>query len=297
VDVLHSLANTGASWGPFRRVVTIHDLIHRRHPEAHFGPRALGMRVLVPLAARRSHRVIVPSRHVRDDVMEMLHIPAGTVDVVPQGVRLSVASPSLSEAELRSRHDLGSRRIVLTTSAKRSHKNLMRLLEALALIPPDRRPILVLPGYPTPHESELEARAVSLGVASDVRFLGWVTDGELEALFRAAELFVFPSLDEGFGLPLLEAMARDVPVACSGGNPFPEVAGDAALVFDPESPDAIAAAIEKLLGDRTEAERLVGLGRQRVASFTWEMTARGTLAAYGAALDSAAARTSAYQSA
>ena len=135
---------------------------------------------------------------------------------------------------MRARFDLGERRVLLSLSAKRPHKNLLALIGALARIPAEERPVLVLPGYPTAHEAELRERAASEGVADDVRFPAWVSAEELEGLWALAQAFVFPSLYEGFGLPVLEAMARGVPVACSNASSLPEVAGDAALLFDPQ---------------------------------------------------------------
>lgn len=284
VDIVHSLASTGPVWGSFTRVVTIHDLIYRIHPEAHAGFRTIGMRVLVPLAARRSHRVIVPSVNTRKDVVNMLNVPADKVDVVPNGVGTTASAQPVAEPELRARYDLEDRPIVLSMSAKRPHKNLARLIEALGLIPPARRPALVMPGYPTWHERDLRAQVVSLGLEKSVRFLEWVPRSELEGLYGAAACFVFPSLYEGFGLPVLEAMQRGVPVACSNRSSLPEVAGDAALTFDPERPAEIAAAIERLLGDAPLASRLRSAGRERAASFTWEATARATVASYERAL-------------
>lgn len=155
-----------------------------------------------------------------------------------------------------------------------------RLIRAIGLIQPDRRPLLVVPGYSTPHEDELRGVAAECGVGDDVRWLGWVEPSELEGLYSAAACFVFPSLYEGFGLPVLEAMARGVPVACSGRGSLAEVAGDAALLFDPESEPAIATAIERLLNDGAEAERLRVAGRQRAERFSWAATAAGTLASY-----------------
>ena len=140
----------------------------------------------------------------------------------------------MAEAELRERFALGDRRVLLALSAKRPHKNLAALLEACALLEP--RPILILGGYRTAYELELQERARSLGIAEDVRWPGWLDGAELEGLWRLSAGFVFPSLYEGFGLPVLEAMARGVAVACSTGSSLPEVAGDAALLFDPARP-------------------------------------------------------------
>ena len=158
----------------------------------------------------------------------------------------------------------------------------------MALIPPERRPVLVLPGYPTPYEAVLRARASELGVAGDVRFLGWTSEADVEGLFAISAAFAFPSLYEGFGLPVLEAMVRGVPVACSDRASLPEVAGDAALLFDPADPAAIAAAVDRLLSDDAEAQRLRVAGRARAATFTWERSAEATLAGYERALASAA---------
>jgi glycosyltransferase involved in cell wall biosynthesis len=177
---------------------------------------------------------------------------------------------------------------VLSLSAKRPHKNLSALIAALGAIPAERRPLLVLPGYETWHERELRERARAAGVAGDVRFLGWVSGAELEGLWAIASAFVFPSLYEGFGLPVLEAMARGVPVACSNASSLPEVAGEAALLFDPHDERAIAAAVQSLLSDAALAERLRERGHARVREFTWERTARLTLASYARALPSPA---------
>jgi glycosyltransferase involved in cell wall biosynthesis len=284
VDVLHSLASTAPARGRFRRVVTIHDLLYRVVPQAHFGVLGLGMRVLIPTAAHRSHRVIVDSQSTRADVRRFLHVPERKLDVVPLGVGTTPAGDPEPAAALRARHGLGSRRVALSVSAKRPHKNLERLLQALAAIAPERRPVLVIPGYPTPHEAVLRERAAALGVLGDVRLLSWVSGAELEGLYALAAVFVFPSLYEGFGLPVLEAMRRGVPVACSNRSSLPEVAGDAALLFDPHDPRAMTAAIERILGDEAEAARLRAAGRRQAARFTWAATARGTAASYDRAM-------------
>jgi glycosyltransferase involved in cell wall biosynthesis len=284
VDLLHSFASTAPGWGSFRRVVTIHDLIYRTLPEAHPGVRALGMRVLVPLAAHRSHRVIADSRATAEDVRTHLRIPAGRIDVVGLGVGAGRRAEPLPEAELRNLLDAGARPILLTVSAKLAHKNLVRLIGALASLPAHERPLLVLPGYSTPHEAELRAHAVSLGVSDDVRFLGWISSVELEGLYAAAAAFVFPTLAEGFGLPVLEAMARGLPVACSDIPVLREIAGDDALFFDPRSEDAIARSLTNLLGDPGLAQRLRAGGPAHAARFSWRRTATETLESYGRAL-------------
>jgi glycosyltransferase involved in cell wall biosynthesis len=288
VDLMHSLASTAPLWGPFARVSTVHDLIYARFPDAHSGLRDRGMRLLVPAAVRRSERVLADSRSTRSDLIELLGVSPERIDVAPLGPAPIRADIALPEPETRARLGLGERPVVLSLSAKRPHKNLLALIGALARIGAERRPLLVLPGYPTWHEVQLRARAAELGVGADVRLLGWVSPAELEGLWALARAFVFPSLCEGFGLPVLEAMARGVPVACSNASSLPEVAGDAALMFDPHDERAIAAAIETLLSlDERARTRTRTLGLARAQQFTWERTARATLDSYARALSPA----------
>jgi glycosyltransferase involved in cell wall biosynthesis len=280
VELVHSMASTAPMWGSFRRVVTVHDLIYARFPEAHAGLRDKGMRVLVPGGVRRSDRVLADSLSTRDDLVELLALDPARIDVVPLGLGTVRRATPLSERDVRARLRLGERTVVLSLSAKRPHKNLLALLGALARIEPTDRPLLVIPGYPTAHESELRARADALGVAGDVRFPAWVSEEELEGLWAIARAFVYPSLYEGFGLPVLEAMARGVPVACSDTSSLPEVAGGAALLFDPHDERAIGEAITRLLGDETLRTRLRELGMAQAKQFTWQRTARLTLDSY-----------------
>ena len=170
---------------------------------------------------------------------------------------------------------------MLSVLAKRPHKNAARLIEAFAQVPDG---VLVIPGYSTRYEQELEERIEELELGSRVRLLGWVDDATLDGLYRAADCFVFPSLAEGFGLPVLEAMLRGAPVACSNATSLPEVAGDAALLFDPLDVDAIAVSIRRILEDGELAERLRAAGLDRAKRFSWEETAQRTLACYRKAL-------------
>ena len=136
---------------------------------------------------------------------------------------------------------------MLCVAQKREHKNLANLIRAVAGLEDDVE--LVLVGSATPHEAELRALAVELGVADRIRFPGWLSDAQLEGLYRLATVFVLPSLEEGFGLPLLEAMRRGVPVACSNVSSLPEVVGNAAALFDPLDVDDMRAVIGGVLAD------------------------------------------------
>ena len=280
IEVLHSMGGTAPARGRFARVVTIHDLHFLTVPDAHFGLNALGMRVLIPLAARASHRIITDSEHSKRDIVEHLGRPAAKVDVTPLGPGRP-AEHATPEAELRERLDLGERPVLVSLSAKRPHKNLAGLLEALALLAPERRPVTVIPGYRTPYEATLRERAEALGVSGDIRLEDWMSPEDVEGLLGLAAGLCMPSFAEGFGLPVLEAMRRGVPVACSATTALGEVAGDAAVTFDPAQPGQIAAAIERILTDPGD---LPERGRARAAGFSWRRCAELTAVSYERAL-------------
>jgi len=189
------------------------------------------------------------------------------------------------EPELRERFDLGAAPVILTIAPPLPHKNLNRLLEALrSLVDGPGGPVLALVGHQGREGEALRARIDALGLAANVRITGWVSDEDLEGLYRLAACCAYPSLYEGFGLPVLEAMRRDVPLACSNATSLPEVAGDAAELFDPRDTAAMAAAIRRLLIDRDHAAGLVERGRRRAPEFSWERAARGTIESYERAL-------------
>jgi glycosyltransferase involved in cell wall biosynthesis len=276
-DVVHSLGSTAPLWGSFARVTTIHDLNYKLVPEAHFGLRGLGMRVLVPGAARRSQRILVDAASTKDDLRRELGTAAAKIDVVPLGVAAPTVAPT-AEAEIRARLELGDRPVVLCVGARRPHKNAAAVLAAIAGLQP--RPVLVVSGYRTPYEDELRTRAQELGVAADLRLPDLLSAADLEGLYALAACVAVPSRYEGFGLPVLEAMIRGVPVACSTRSSLPEVAGDAALMFDPDDVDALRDALSRLLTDAELTQRLREAGRERAKAFTWARTAQLTAAAY-----------------
>jgi glycosyltransferase involved in cell wall biosynthesis len=278
VEVLHSLASTGPVVAPgMAHVLTVNDLIYASHPETHPGLLRHGMGLIVPASARAADRIIAISAHTRDELVRLLDIDPAKMDVVPDGPGIEPAVPPTPEAELRARYGLGDRPLVLAVSARRPHKNLERLIDAMGRL--HTPATLVLPGYPGPHDEDLARRG-----GERVRLMGWVRDGDLEGLYKAATCLAFPSLAEGFGLPVLEAMRRGLPVACADATSLPEVAGDAALLFDPLDVDAIAGAVDRLLSDPALREELAARGRRRAETFSWRRTALGTLATYDAAL-------------
>jgi glycosyltransferase involved in cell wall biosynthesis len=275
-DLLHNVFNTAPVVSQVPQVTTIHDVVFKRYPETH-GLLAKGVEVLVPLAARRSARVLTDSEASKSDLVRYLELPAERVDVAPLGPGLPENAKGPPAEQLRERFELGDAPLVLSVLAKRLHKNAARLIEAFARVP---HAVLVMPGYSTGYERELEQQLARTGLAERVRLLGWVDDATLDGLYRAADCFVFPSLAEGFGLPVLEAMLRGTPVASSNTTSLPEVAGDAALLFDPLDVEAIAVAIRRILDDDALADRLRTAGLERAKRFSWEETARKTLESY-----------------
>lgn len=281
-DLIHSLGNTGPWWSKVPRSVTVNDLIHHRVPHPGLALKSRGTGFFVAGGARRARRVIVAAQQTRDDLMEIAGVDASRIDVVPYGIAPPTVAPT-PEPELRERLQLGDRPLVLSPSARQPHKNLARLIEAHAQLAAPR-PLLVMPGYATAQDDALRQRTDELGLRDDVRWLGWIDQADLEGLYACSELLVFPSLYEGFGLPVLEAMLRGLPVACSDRGSLAEIAGDAALIFDPERTEAIAAAVQRLHDDHDLRARLTTAGREQAARFTWQACAAGYLASFERAL-------------
>jgi glycosyltransferase involved in cell wall biosynthesis len=273
LDVVHSLANGGPPVTPgARRVVTLLDLIWLHQREAWGTPAAVKtMAALTRISTRTAHRVITISESARDDIVDSFGVDPGRIDVTPLGVRMP-ERPSVRSA-------LNSAPVVLCVAQKRPYKNLAVLIRALAALP-GQDAMLVLPGAPTDHERDLRSLASRLGVAQRVRFPEWVSDEELEGLYASATCFVLPSLIEGFGLPVLEAMARGIPVACSDRPALPEVVGNAALLFDPTDQIAVTESVHRLLTDEELRRSLAARGLERARRFTWRRTAEATLASY-----------------
>ncbi len=280
LQVLHSPANTGPVLTPgLASVVSLHDLIWlHRAEEWEAGPRAhRAMRRRVDHVVRHADRVFAVSHAAAEDIVETLGLAPERIEVTPHGVRPPAVRPVAEEA-LRAQLQLGDARVVLCIAQKRPYKNLNRLVRMLPAL--GRDVVLVLPGSPTAYEDDLRALAQDLGVVERVRFPSWVSEEQLEGLYVLSSVLVLPSLSEGFGMPVIEAMVRGVPVACSNVSALPEVVGDAALLFDPERQDEVTGAVRRLLDDRALAERLIVRGHERADSFTWRRTGEASLAGY-----------------
>lgn len=264
-------------------VLTVYDLIPILYPEAVSRRARWLFPYLLRLALRAAQRVIAISTATKEDLYRVAEVPENRIDVIPLAPDPRfVPQPGSVIARLRERLGLPSR-YALYVGSNKPHKNLARLIEAWGLVsktPEAAGWALIIAGVWDPRYPEARQRAQALGLQDRVRFLGPVDEADLPALYGGAGLFVFPSLYEGFGLPVLEAMACGAPVVCSDRASLPEVAGDAALLVDPTDAEALAGAITRLLTDEDWRQEMRRRALVRAAEFSWERTARMTLAVY-----------------
>ncbi|MEN9938069.1 MAG: hypothetical protein RLZZ387_4648 [Chloroflexota bacterium] len=275
-------APTGAA-----TVLTIHDMTTRVHPEWHVSGNAELHAAKERFAARADH-IIADSYATRDDVVRHLDVPPERVSVVYLGhdSRYRPHAPDETRAVLE-RHGLRHGGYILSLGTLEPRKNYQRLIEAYARLQPahdSSTPLVIAGGHGWQVEPILAAPERH-GVTGRVRFLGRVDDADLPALVAGSRLFVYPSLYEGFGLPVLEALASGVPVVAADSTSLPEVLGDAGLLCHPRDPGDIAARMATLLTDPALEERLRRAGPARAAAFSWRRTARDTIAAYEVACD------------
>jgi len=258
-DLFHAL-NQRVDAPARRTVTTFHDLFvitgEYSTPEfrARFAEQARQ-------AARRSDLIIAVSRFTANQVEEFLAVEPTRIRVIPHGVHVLPAAGQ----------NTARQNLVLFVGAIQRRKNVRGLVRAFERMPASWR--LALAGAADGFGAAEELQAVENSPRrSDIEVLGYVTQRELEALYRRARIFVFPSLDEGFGMPVLEAMANSVPVITSQRSALPEVAGDAALLVNPDDPEEIAAALLRLATDEALCEDLARRGRERALQFSWEST-------------------------
>jgi glycosyltransferase involved in cell wall biosynthesis len=255
-----------APGSPGRAVVTIHDLSFEREPKLMGLRDRFFFRTMVPRSVRRADRVLAVSEGTKRDLVERYGADERKIAVIPNGVDegFSPDGPSRDGAPY-----------LLFVGALQRRKDPLAAIEALSLSDSDLR--LVLVGPDKGAAAEARATAARLGLSDRVEFAGHVEKPTLAALYRGAEALVFPSRYEGFGLPVLEAMASGTPVVATSAGAIPEIAGEAAVLVEPGDPVALAGGIERALADR---ERLVPAGLDRARLFSWTEAARRTLAVY-----------------
>jgi glycosyltransferase involved in cell wall biosynthesis len=259
-----------------RLVVTVHDLAFERFPELFPRDWRWLYRAGLRAAVKRADAILVPSQRTADDLIDSTSIPSSRVYVTP--LAPSLAATALDPGEALDRFGI-TRPYILSVGTLEPRKNLVRLVRAYRQVAPDVPHQLVLAGPAGWHADELEGELSRVGPGMIVR-TGHLSGEDLDVLYRGADVFAYPSLYEGFGLPVVEAMARGVPTLTSDTSSLPEVAGDAALLVDPTDVSEIAEGLARLLTDHAFAEDLRQRGLQRAATFTWAATARATLGVY-----------------
>ncbi len=262
-------------------VLTFYDLIPLQHPQTVSRRARTLFRLTMGMALRVSAHVVSISEAARRDVLARFKLPPARVTTTPLAADSRFCpQPPEEVARVRAAYGLPAE-MVLFVGINKPHKNLVRLIEAFGgLVQQGSRATLVLAGPWDERYPQAKETAASLPGSDRVRFLGPVADADLPALYAAATVFVLPSLYEGFGLPVLEAMACGAAVACSSTSSLPEIVGEAALTFDPQDGGALAAAMGRLLADGELRGRMVQAGHVRAADFTPARTAALTLAIY-----------------
>jgi len=288
VDLYHA---TDFTLPPTRRqartILTVHDLSFVRAPEtAEAGLRAFLNRV-VPRSINRADHVLADSKATRSDIIELYGVPADKVSVLYSGVDERFA-PVTDRAVIDSmciRNGIGEGPYILSVGTVQPRKNYVRLVEAFASLDrPDLK--LVIAGGKGWLDDPLYQTIADLGLNERVHLIGFAADADLPALYSGAEVFVFPSLYEGFGLPPLEAMACGTPVVASNVSSVPEVVGDAGLPVDPASVEAIQGAIEQALDDQSLRASLRERGIKQAKLFTWRRAAEQLKSTYVILLES-----------
>lgn len=269
-------------------VATIHDISYEFFPQFFSRKEILQFRTAIRWTARRARRVITISENSKRDIIDIYEIPPDRVDVTYLGVDLTRFRPPLAGAGIEtvlSRYGI-EKPYVLAIGNLQPRKNLPRLIDAFVDLKrrrPELSHRLILAGKPAFRHSEVFSRVRKYGLDEEVIFTGYLPDDDLPVLYQGADVFAYPSLYEGFGLPVAEAMACGTPVVTSNRSAMPEVAGDAAILVDPEDTAEIAEGLLKILADPGLAATMSRRGEQQAKRFTWDSTARLTLTAFESA--------------
>jgi glycosyltransferase involved in cell wall biosynthesis len=281
--LVHGLGSLSPSLRSCPFVLTIHDLIYRHFPHSIPLGHRLFMRHILPVVARRAARVIVPSRCTAQEVVRYLGVSENRLRLVhygPGNPLGAVSDEGRIEAALK---NYGIRRpYVISVGRAYPHKNMAGLLRAMAHLQhgENREVQLVVVGDRYRAGHELDRLVEELGLRERIVFTGFVSTNELCALYSGAAVFAFPSLAEGYGLPILEAMACGTPVVASQASAVPEAVGQAGLVGDARDPEAFAALLGRVLRDAGLQAQLRARGLARVRDFSWVRCAQQTLAVY-----------------
>ena len=283
IDLLHNMAFVGPLAGGCPFVVTVHDLSFLFFPRSFRSLRRSYLQVFARMSVRRARRVIAVSESTKRDLVEIYDISPAKIDVVYNGVDARFQPlPADQVAAFRQQQGLPDR-FILFVGTLEPRKNIVSLIDAYARLPKERPPLVLVGGKGWFYD-EIFGRVEALGLTGEVRFAGFVPAEDLPLWYNAADLFVYPSLYEGFGLPPLEAMACGTAVITSTASSLPEVVGQAGRLADPTDTEALAAAMAQVLGSRQLQQEMETAGLAQAAGFSWEETARKTVDSYRRAL-------------
>ncbi|MEM7736735.1 MAG: glycosyltransferase family 1 protein [Deinococcota bacterium] len=260
----------------YKRVVTIHDAISLVTPEVQPLATRLIFQTLIPASGKTADGIITVSQAAADDLIKYAKLPADKITVTPNGVDAAMPLSDAEVANALAKLDI-TQPYILYVGNLAPRKNLARVIDAFDKVHAQHDVRLVIVGAKNWRADETFAKAGNL---DSVIFPGYVDEPSLHALYYGAKMLAFPSLYEGFGLPALEAMVHGTPVIASTASSLPEIVGDAGILVDPLSVDAIADAMQHLLTDDAKARQLIELGYERAKMFSWEETARRTLELY-----------------
>ncbi|MEA3459311.1 MAG: glycosyltransferase family 1 protein [Chloroflexota bacterium] len=286
VDLLHSLAFVSPLVSPCPTVVTIYDLSFLLFPEGFRCLKRLYLGLFTRISARRARRIIAISESTKKDIVRMFGVPPERVDVVYCGVDETFRPlPEEQVADFRKRHG-PPERFILFVGTLEPRKNVTRLIEAYSLLVA-RHPSLklVIGGAKGWFYENIFAEVERLGLQGEVLFPGFIPRRELPLWCNAAELFVYPSLYEGFGLPPLEAMACGTPVIASDTSSLPEVVGEGGMLVNPVDVEALAGAMGRVLSDEALRQTMSEQGLRRAGHFSWRKMARETVQVYRRAME------------
>lgn len=283
VDVFHSPDFVLPPVWRARTVLTVHDLSFMRYPECSSPPLLEYLMRSVPRSVARADLVLADSENTRQDVIELLAVPPDRVRTVYVGVeeRFSTPVPADEIARVRERYGI-DRSYILGVGTLQPRKNFPTLIRAFGRLRQEHgvEHQLVIAGGKGWLDEPIYATIDELGLRGPVLLTGFVDDADLPALYQGADVFAFPSLYEGFGIPILEAMAGGTPVVTAQASSMPEVAGDAALLVSPHDVGELAHALWRLLSEPALCDALILRGHQRVSRFRWEHSAEALLEAY-----------------
>lgn len=262
-------------------VLTVHDLIFERFPQHHTRTNRAFLRVAMPLFVGRADAIIAVSQHTRRDLVELYRTPPEKVHVIYQGIDARFRPADATEIQRVGQAYAIERPYLLMLGTLEPRKNHAVAFQALARLKAAGHPHrLVVAGGQGWLFADVQQQVEALGLAGDVIFTGRVAEADLPGLYSGAACLLMPSLYEGFGFPVLEAMACGTPVVCSSASSLPEAAGDAALLVEPTDAEALAAAVARVLGDPALAEQMRADGLAQAGLFRWERTAAETVAVY-----------------